>query len=1165
MYELENISLHNWYLFEAEDVSIWRETGIIGGTGAGKSSLLDAIQTVMSGNNRNVIDLNSAAGERQDRSVRDYCLGCVSDVEKGRPQRDRCETTVALSYRDRDTNHVVSMGVLLTADKDQTGEQSQRFVADGYAFRIADFVEREGGEEYVVGHEAMIARLRGELGPSRFATFQNSTRYVADYLQRMRPKNPPDAKTFLRSFGNAMKAKGLDDPTVFVRNFVLEPLPLDIKRVQESISIWRGLEAEISRLERMLEGVKSIRGRFATGFRRKLELETAQFMEKHLRRLDVEAQIDAHREKLQKAAETRGLGETIKANAAEELRVLRDELVAFKTARADSNVAVRLDALTGREGTATRHLSQILKSIAKAVSVYVDVADLRQIADRVPASGQAGLRAAAELAAAVGGRPPQEWLEEADKVVPLFAAVAPMAGLAGSLRTQRDAVVGGLDEKEARLRAVSRNLDAMGPGAGGGTVYSAAVLDFMEELAAAGIDAVPLPEVVDIDDEEWAAALESLLGPNREALIVPEAKLDQAFDILYRNRRRFHTCRLVNTRRSRRSGERRLPKGSIAAIVSTDDHDARAFIDYNVGRYVRADGPMALDELEFGVLKNGKTNSGLSKRVHLDLEPILGKAARQRAVEALSKERDALAAEVAAAKLLSGRLEGGAKRLEALAGADPEALADQLGEAFSLEHEIRSLRRQSEALAGSDDAELAENIDLTEKRIADCEAEVDEGAGMIQKGIVDAGIAEAAIARETALAAELMEQEEELRALQAPEAISGLLAHVDDADKLTIESALVRLSVEAEFRPGNKGDRRAFLRRKLAEVAGDLESRKSTEYRPAYHMERASRALSEFCHEHYGRNPLPEDATHLDEFLWLVGREEEIADNELRRQRENVKEARAGVETALKEDLLTRLGENFERLDLQLKTLNDRLGRYTFVGQRYVFTKAVNLAMKPIHDLVKKLESSPERGLLGFAAEGGGQAQDVAEGMMEIERLVGSEIDAKDFEDYRKYFEFELNLDSEDGPVPFSKIEGVLSGGQRQAPYYVAIAASMVSAYYPRAKTGETQGMGLIVFDEAFDKLDIPNTQALIKLFRSLGLQVIVAAPEEKRASLRECVDSIVNVNRIPRTANVFVETIRINGAAHEAMRRENPAHKGVWAFKEGGSDGAGPGAPEPF
>ena len=60
MYELENISLHNWYLFEAEDVSIWRETGIIGGTGAGKSSLLDAIQTVMSGNNRNVIDLNSA-------------------------------------------------------------------------------------------------------------------------------------------------------------------------------------------------------------------------------------------------------------------------------------------------------------------------------------------------------------------------------------------------------------------------------------------------------------------------------------------------------------------------------------------------------------------------------------------------------------------------------------------------------------------------------------------------------------------------------------------------------------------------------------------------------------------------------------------------------------------------------------------------------------------------------------------------------------------------------------------------------------------------------------------------------------------------------------------------------------------------------------------------
>jgi len=59
---------------------------------------VDAIQTVMSGNNRNVIKLNSAAGEARDRRVMDYCLGCVTDVDDGRPMRQSSETVLALTF-----------------------------------------------------------------------------------------------------------------------------------------------------------------------------------------------------------------------------------------------------------------------------------------------------------------------------------------------------------------------------------------------------------------------------------------------------------------------------------------------------------------------------------------------------------------------------------------------------------------------------------------------------------------------------------------------------------------------------------------------------------------------------------------------------------------------------------------------------------------------------------------------------------------------------------------------------------------------------------------------------------------------------------------------------------------------------------------------------------
>jgi len=37
--------------------------------------------------------------------------------------------------------------------------------------------------------------------------------------------------------------------------------------------------------------------------------------------------------------------------------------------------------------------------------------------------------------------------------------------------------------------------------------------------------------------------------------------------------------------------------------------------------------------------------------------------------------------------------------------------------------------------------------------------------------------------------------------------------------------------------------------------------------------------------------------------------------------------------------------------------------------------------------------------------------------------------------------------------------------------------------------------MGLVAFDEAFNKLDIGNTQNLIKLYRDLAFQLVIAAP----------------------------------------------------------------------
>src|SRR5262249_34825811 len=127
-----------------------------------------------------------------------------------------------------------------------------------------------------------------------------------------------------------------------------------------------------------------------------------------------------------------------------------------------------------------------------------------------------------------------------------------------------------------------------------------------------------------------------------EALIVRGGDIDQAFDYLWRNRSRWHGCRIVNTRKIRNSHgrQRTLPVNSIAQVVHTDNPDARAFIDTQVGRYVCAETEHDLEHHDHAVMRNGKTTSALALRVYHDVSPILGRTAQAAAV---TTARDKLA------------------------------------------------------------------------------------------------------------------------------------------------------------------------------------------------------------------------------------------------------------------------------------------------------------------------------------------------------------------------------------------------------------------------------------------------------------------------------------------------------------------------------------------
>jgi uncharacterized protein YPO0396 len=147
--------------------------------------------------------------------------------------------------------------------------------------------------------------------------------------------------------------------------------------------------------------------------------------------------------------------------------------------------------------------------------------------------------------------------------------------------------------------------------------------------------------------------------------------------------------------------------------------------------------------------------------------------------------------------------------------------------------------------------------------------------------------------------------------------------------------------------------------------------------------------------------------------------------------------------------------------------------------------------------------------------------------------------------DYRQYYHFDVRMsdDSEGGGNPelLSRRLSKGSGGEHQSPFYVAIGAALAAAYRieRRQDGGLHGGIALAVFDEAFSKLDLQNTVSALGFLGELGLQVILAAPDEKYGQIAENVDTIVNVYR--DGGSVYIDTEYIKPEARLALAADNP------------------------
>ena len=116
-------------------------------------------------------------------------------------------------------------------------------------------------------------------------------------------------------------------------------------------------------------------------------------------------------------------------------------------------------------------------------------------------------------------------------------------------------------------------------------------------------------------------------------------------------------------------------------------------------------------------------------------------------------------------------------------------------------------------------------------------------------------------------------------------------------------------------------------------------------------------------------------------------------------------------------------------------------------------------------------------------------------------------------EDYRRFFNFEIEVLHNGIKVDiFKNRMDKGSGGEHRAPLFIVAGAALAAAY--GKLQGDTSGMSLILFDELGDKIDSTNTRAVFDFLILLGLQPIVAAPEDALSKISESVDGYIEMYR---------------------------------------------------
>lgn len=269
---------------------------------------------------------------------------------------------------------------------------------------------------------------------------------------------------------------------------------------------------------------------------------------------------------------------------------------------------------------------------------------------------------------------------------------------------------------------------------------------------------------------------------------------------------------------------------------------------------------------------------------------------------------------------------------------------------------------------------------------------------------------------------------------------------------------------------------------------------------------------------------------------FILAERKRIQDFELVEQEHRAEEAYTAAVKVFRSDVAQSLLTGFDQIEEQITGLTAVLkSAPPFTNdERYEFRYKVVDEHRNLHDFLRRVRT---HGVDDDLFGGPGEIPEEFRLLVEGDSSVLLE-ETSPLNDHRRFFSYDVEIFQSNVSVGMlSNRFGSASGGEHRTPVYLIFGAALAAAY-GRSK-GSSGGGGIMLLDEAFEKMDPQNIRAAVQFLNSLGLQLIMAGPESDQGKLSSFLSIYYDMARFG-TRNIQMKKNAVLNRAQELLQSDN-------------------------